>query len=210
MILANIEGQVVLVVIMAIFGVINWISSKLNPADKNAPPNPLQPSADAASRPANPESEDERMRRFLEALGLPTDERPAPPRPRSGPLPVPPIVAPSPFPSAPRRPVRPVTAQPSPPPPRANPPSLHPPAVAGAETISLPELDVPSAPEFATISSKISAMPVDFPMHRAEADRAAGATISETLRAALASPQQLRSAFVLREIFGTPPGLREP
>lgn len=212
MILASGEGQVVFVVIMAILGLINWISKTLNSGDKKPPQNPSQSGRAAAPpRRANAESEEERMRRFLEALGLPADDKPAALRPRSEQRPVPPIVAPPPLPNAPRRSVRPATITP----PaqkqrRSGLPEERPVPASRVETIALPELRVPPAPEFETISSKISAVSADFPATRDDVDRPRGPTIGETLRAALASPQQLRSAFILAEVFGTPPGLRQP
>ena len=72
------------------------------------------------------------------------------------------------------------------------------------------ELVTPPVPEFETLSSKVSALPADFPATHDESARTSGPTLGETLQAALASPRQLRSAFILSEIFGTPPGLRQP
>lgn len=211
MILASGEGQLVFLVIMAVIGLINWLASKAKAADKEAPRDPSQSGPGSAPpRRANAESEDERMRRFLEALGVPTDQKPAPPRPRSEQRPVPPIIAPAPLPTAPRRQARPAAS----PPPlqpqhRANPTWERSAPATRAEKIALPELAVPFVPEFETISSKISATPMEFPAGREESDRPRGPNMGETIRAALASPQQLRSAFILSEIFGTPPGLRQ-
>ena len=194
MILASGEGQVVFLVIMAVIGVINWISGKLNAGNKKAPPGP---SPSAEPRRANADSEEERMRRFLEALGIPADERPAP-------RPVPPIVAPAPFAPAPRR------SAATPPPLQSGTRVALSAPVTRAESIALPDLTIPSVSDFETVSSRIAAMPMEFPATRDESDRPHGPTMSETLRAALASPQQLRSAFILTEVFGTPPGLRQP
>ena len=204
MILATIEGQLVFIVIMAIIGLINWVTGKLNSGGKPGPKPPPTGTASAPGR-ANAESEEERMRRFLEALGLPSDAPPSPPKTRAAQPQLPPIVSPPKLPNAPRREVRP-TAPVSIPQPRA---SFRPEVVTRAETIALPQLTVPTVPEFETISSKVAAVPIDFPAPREESERAHGPTLNETLRAALASPQQLRSAFILSEIFGTPPGLRQ-
>ena len=202
MILASGEGQLVFLVIMAVFGVINWLSGKLNSGDPKTPPHSAPPGSDpSAPRRANPESEEERMRRFLEALGLPADSKPAP-NPRAQPRPVPPIVAP-------RRQHRPATPPPLAPQPRRS-RSLDelPAPVSRVEQIALAELVTPAVPEFDTLSSKVSALPADFPTTHDEAARSSGPTLGETLQAALASPRQLRSAFILSEIFGPPPGLR--
>ena len=208
MILASGEGQLVFLVIMAVFGVINWLSGKLNSGEPKTPPRPAPPGSEPSTpRRANPESEEERMRRFLEALGLPADSKPAP-KPHAPPRPVPPIVA---QPTAQRRPHRPATPPPLAPQPR-RPRSLDelPAPVSRVEQIALAELVTPAVPEFDTLSSKVSALPADFPATHDEATRSSGPTIGETLQAALASPRQLRSAFILSEIFGPPPGLRQP
>jgi hypothetical protein len=207
MILAAVEGgQLIFLVVMAIFGLISWISGKLNPADKSPPQSPSSP---GSPRRPGADPEDERMRRFLEALGVPVDEKPAPPRPRGEHRPVPPIVAPPPFPKLSKPRPRPA-ATPPPIEPRWQPSSLDelPAPTSRVEQIALPELAARSVPEFQTLSSKISAIPSDFPSPQEHADRPHGSSLSETLRAALASPQQLRSAFILSEVFGTPPGLR--
>ncbi|MGB8169318.1 MAG: hypothetical protein WCF18_17600 [Chthoniobacteraceae bacterium] len=214
MILASGEGQLVLLLIMAVIGVINWISGKLKDGGSATPPGPSAPGAGSTSpRRANSESEEERMRRFLEALGVPTGEGSTAPRPTTRPQaeqrPVPPIVAPPPIPASPRRPKRPV-ATPAPLEPQWHPTSLDelPAPVARVERISIPELKPPVVPEFETITSKISAVPTEFPGAHDETERPHGPNLGETLRLALASPQQLRSAFILSEVFGPPPGLR--
>ncbi len=214
MILASGEGQLVFLVIMAVIGLINWVVGKLKAGE--TPPPADSSGSDRGSAPprrADAESEDERMRRFLEALGVPTGEDSPPPRPaarsRTEQRPVPPIVAPPPIPMSPRRPKRPVAA---PPPlePQWHPTSLDemPAPVTRAERISIPELRTATVPEFETLSSKISAAPMEFPATGDERERPRGPSLGETLKAALASPQQLRSAFVLSEVFGPPPGLR--
>lgn len=209
MILANSEGQLVFLVIMAVIGLINWAVGKLKAGEAAPPKNPSAP-GDAPSpvRRGKAETEDERMRRFLEALGVPAGED-APPvrpivRPRAEQRPVPP-----PMPAPPRRPKRPA---PAPPPiePEWQPMSLDelPAPTARVEQISIPELRADSLPEFSTVSSNVAAADMTFPGTHDVQSVATGPTIGETLRAALASPQQLRSAFVLSEVFGPPPGLR--
>jgi hypothetical protein len=207
MTLASIEGQLVVVAIMAVVGLINWVSSKLNAGGKAPPPSGTP--HDAGPRRAPADSEEERMRRFLEALGLPADSRPAPPvqRPRPANPPVPPIVAQPP----PGLPVRPrAKKRPAPPPLPESPRRVSldeaPAPTLPVEQLSLAELSTPALPEFDTRSSKITAIPGDVTLPQ-EASSRRGPTLSEALRAALASPQQLRSAFVLREVLGPPIGL---
>jgi hypothetical protein len=207
MILASGEGQLFFLVIMAVIGLINWASGKLKEGNK-PPQKPGQPGgATRPNRPASGESEDERMRRFLEALGVPTDERPSPPQRPAEQRPARPA-APPPLKTARRQP-----RQPASPPPlqtqRRAPAPEEPMIVTQAEKVVLPDLAVPAVPEFETITSRVSAVPSEPGFPRAEAGRTHGPSIGDTLRAALASPQQLRSAFILAEVFGTPPGLRQ-
>ncbi|MEA3211009.1 MAG: hypothetical protein QOE70_4066 [Chthoniobacter sp.] len=214
MILASGEGQLAILLLMAVFGFISWLSSKLNPGEKKPPRSPSDPGATPPRR-APAESEEERMRRFLEALGVPAESRPAPPprpvRPAAEPLrpalkPVPPMVA-QPMPQRPRPQSRPAPPPPLPPPPRRRSLDEAPAPKDRVEQIALSELTTPALPEFETISSRVTAAPADFGAPR-EVAVGAGATLNETLRAALASPQQLRAAFVLREVLGPPLGLQ--
>jgi hypothetical protein len=200
MILAAIEGQLLIILLMVLFSIISWIGNKLN--EKKQPP---APPASPTRRPAA-ESEEERMRRFLEALGMPPTEKPSPP-----------TVAPPPF--APRpKPVVVKAPPPLPARPRIEPRPAPQPASAGrsldelettslrVEQITLPELITPAVHEFDTVSSRVSATHEKAAPLRESSSPAV--SIHELLRAALSSPQQLRSAFVLREILGPPPGLR--
>ena len=76
--------ELVFFLIMAAFGFISWVFGKIKSAEK--PPDPMAPSGREVGRPVRPihaqPSEDERMRKFLEALGIPAD---APPSPRPAP-----------------------------------------------------------------------------------------------------------------------------
>ena len=74
--------ELVFFLIMVAFGLINWLLGKMKSAGK--PPDASAPSGREVGRPIPPQqSEDERMRKFLEALGIPSDapapQRPAPP-----------------------------------------------------------------------------------------------------------------------------------
>ena len=76
--LAAIDGQILFLVIAAIIGVINWISEKRK-EKKQAEQPEAEPNttADRSTR----ESEEERLRRFMEALGVPQGTTRPPPRP---------------------------------------------------------------------------------------------------------------------------------
>lgn len=204
MILAAIEGQLLVLLLMAIFGIASWIKNKLG--EKNQPPPaPRAPGQSPARRPAA-ESEEERMRRFLEALGMPPTEKPSPPTvvpPPFVPRPRPVVVqAPPPLPTRPRIEPRPV------PPPVAAERSLDELETTSlpVEQIVLPHLITPTVHEFDTVSSRISATHEKAAMLHEPSSPAE--SIHELLRAAFSSPQQLRTAFVLREVLGPPPGLR--
>ena len=168
--LASIEGQVVALVIAGIVALINWMMKK--PAAADAAP---APRSDA-------DAEAERMRKFMEALGLPANQAPKPvPRP------------------AVRR------EKPAPPPlPRATAPRLP------VEQLHVPELRVPEVAEFHTKSAEVSAIPMESkPI--ATPDPYAGTqrqTSLDELRRLLRSPADIRSAILLREILGPPRGLQ--
>ena len=82
--LASIEGNAVFVVVVAVVGLINWLIEKSKKESGSAPqqpsPRPQRPADTAAG-----DSEQERLRRFLEALGAPQQPQAAPPsqRPQS-------------------------------------------------------------------------------------------------------------------------------
>jgi hypothetical protein len=205
MILAAIDGQLIILLLMAAFGFISWLSGKLNPGEKKPPQAPAPPVGAPKPRTAA-ESEEERMRRFLEALGMPTDSLPAPqqaPKPRPAPTV---MKAPPPLPARPRPIVQPVR----PPPPVFAERSLDELETTSlpVEQIVLPDLITTKIHDFATVTSTISATHEKVAASREPLPLPPTASIHQLLRASLASPQQLRSAFVLREILGPPPGLR--
>ena len=178
-ILASVEGQVVALVIAGIIALINWLTKKNESAA--APPVPPKTGADA---------EAERMRKFMEALGLPADQAPKPVR----------------RPSAPR-------AKAAPPPlPRARPRSLDeaPAPSLPVEQLHVAELRTPELPEFHTTSSEVSAIPTERALVAPLDPYAASqrqAPIDE-LRRLLRSKNEIRSAILLREILGPPRGLQ--
>ncbi|HEV7869199.1 MAG TPA: hypothetical protein VGO90_16040 [Chthoniobacteraceae bacterium] len=210
--LAAIEGQVVLLALMALFGFISWISKKLT---SGASPDESS-SSDETPRPAQTrrppaESEEERMRRFMEALGMPADQAPPPPvrRPVVPPRAAPPVPQAKPL-VTPAPPSRPYVPPPIPTTAR----SLDPlPEVATpAGRMHVPELVSRSPAAYETVSSRVSAAgtqgvrpvtPLDPYRGRAGEQSVAGA-----LRLALSSPQQMRYAFLMREIISPPLALR--
>lgn len=228
--IAAIEGNLLFLLIIAIIGVINWLSKKAEEkqASQKPPPGPAPQRGELSS-------EEERMRRFLEALGVPTDQQPPPPaKPRpapAAPKPLPTIVPRGEIASGhgelretlrkarekvetlrPKAEVRPVPK--SPPQLPRRPLSLdeeEAPAVPVAK-LHLPELRTPEVPEFQTVSSHVTAIPFEAPVP-AESDAYKyvpdkSAVSQEQWRAFLRSPRDLRAAIVLREVLGPPRGLQ--
>ena len=181
-ILASVEGQVVALVIAGIIALINWLTKKGETGAATPTPQARPPQNEA-------DAEAERMRKFMEALGLPAE-------------------APKPI----RRPVA-QRAKPVPPPlPRARPLSLDeaPAPSLPVEQLHVAELRTPEVPDFHTTSSEISAIPTERVPAVALDPYAAGqkqGTVEE-LRRLLRSPGEIRSAILLREILGPPRGLQ--
>ena len=198
MIVAAIDGDWVVPLLVVVIGFINWISGKLKSA--GAPTPTVRPTPPARSRTAET-SEEERMRKFLEALGVPSDAPPVPAKPI--PRQPPPL-----RPEA-RKPVRQVVAREvKAPPPLPIEPSLDEESAPSlpVEQFTLPSFVVPEFQEFTTVSSTIGAIPTERPITAtAIADAPAR---SDLLRYSLASREQLRSAFLLREILGPPRSLQ--
>lgn len=155
------------------------------PAPSTRPFKPVQPP------PVNrPDLEAERMRKFLEALGLPAGHQP-PQKPA-------------------RRPGRHQPPRQAPPPlPPARPREVEEP-IFGELRAELPELRVPELPVMETVSARIAARPGQLP-EKGERDAyeiTARANPAAMVRGLLASPQSLQSAFLLREVLGPPRSLQ--
>lgn len=229
MIAAGFDLGPVFVVIAIIVGIVNWLTKKGETENDNAP-SPKFPRPKPSAQP-----DEERLRKFLEALGVPADQ--APPRPvQKRPLPPgppalptiparPPIVAGPPITSlrekarklreqvAPQAPPRMETAKPRP---VARERSLdEADTTKPVERIRLRELQTAAMPEFVTTSSSITAIPFDAPLP-AETDHfritevAAIEPPADSVRRLLKSPADVRAAMVLREILGSPRGLQPP
>lgn len=205
MILASIEGTIGAAVLALLMLAIRWVGDRFAEKRADAKLETHRARKTAAALGAKGDSEEERMRRFLEALGIPAEgaeeRRPTPPPLRPAQRREPSVK------SAP-----PITA--SSPPPRRVPPVSQRPAPAPAPQVELPKVEVqlpalrtPETPEFQTATSQISAIPRE----SAHAHAATGqheTSSRELWREALQSPEGLRSAFILREILGPPRGLQ--
>jgi hypothetical protein len=216
--------QIFFLILVAVVGLVRWLSQMaenkknaeaerragLPQAGRGASPTPVQR--------APAQSEEERIRRFMEALGVPTTSAPPPPvQPRK--------VEPQPAPA--KRQFLPVDPFPIPHARRAEQPP--PVAVPTTPSIPAPPPPVPAAPSppLPTRETTVFADPVrqrathtstasDFEVQElgggledaqstepSKRPRAA-ARQSEGIAARLATAQGLRDAVVLREIFGPP------
>jgi hypothetical protein len=174
-----------ILVIIAVITLVRWLIQKGKAETENAEPPADQP----ISRGGETQSEEERIRKFLEALGHPKGTTPPPkvtPRPRR---------------------VNPTIFSPLPPLKTAPPPLPEPPRVIPAMPPPLPEY---SATPLATVTER------DFEVREVarqtssepapEVRRAAGGPLAALIK--LGTPQDLRTAIVLREIFGPPRSLQ--
>ena len=181
-----------IIILILVAGFLRWLYEK-SQAAKEASHTPGEPDrADQTiDRPA-PGGEEERIRKFLEALGQPTT---SPPPPKVAPKrEVPRSILPQPFPRLP-----PLTTVPPPLPPpipevhRAMPPQIEQrvfqPRIARESIFEVHDLAV-QLPEDVSSQARRAALPP-------------GSLIPD-----LSSPRSLRSAIVLREIFGPPRSLQ--
>lgn len=198
-------------ILVAVVGVIRWLMQAAE-NNKNAEAQKRDqsaPSAAPSSAPkrAAPQSEEERVRKFFEALGVPTSETPPPRVQPRAPTPKPARqdrkfqpVDPFPVPSgrAAEKSPRPIVAAPPPLPPVAVPPPIKIKPLAAEE---IRPVAVPDPWAVLPSGFDLPAWGAADPSAKSDSDRGA-------LTARLASPQGLRDAIILREIFGPPRGLQ--
>src|SRR4051812_48523143 len=183
-----------LILIFAAIGFVRWLTQKANDSnDVSRPPAP--PPADPIPR-SNPQTEEERIRRFLDALGQPRGAQPPPPVARRTTVPrpvaqVPPLV---------RSPLPPLKTVPPPLPSGFEPIQRPPPMAEEAKPQFL-------APRPAT-EPRFEIRPLgeseDQPRR---ADKVARPDLS-SFAGRLKTAQSLRDAIVLREILGPPRSLQ--
>ena len=206
--LAAIEN-VFFLVLVAIVGLIRWIlqaaeSKRNQEAAKRAA---QQPQANAPIERAPAQSEEERIRRFMEALGVPT----APPPPKKEPRRVTPKVArrtiapvdPFPKPQTPMWTPEPVIVV-TPPPVASSPPAVpsSPPPVP-ASVATAPQSTAPVY-EVQVVAGRAEEIPAPPPTDSAALVRQKIVAAPVTWVSRLASAQGARDAIILREIFGPP------
>jgi hypothetical protein len=222
MILGAIDSNLLFYLIAAIIGLISWLTKKGGHTPTDSAPSPKFPRPAGSTSQKQP-SEDERLRKFLEALGVPADQRPpapvqrrqAPVAPKQAPPERPVFVPPLPAerPAAELRRTPPPIARPVLPEERAL--DEAPAPVLAVEKIHLPELSTAPMAEFVTASSTVTAIPFgSMAVSSTEPDAYLGAhgraenAAGNRVAALLKSAPDLRAAIILREILGRPPGLQ--
>ena len=222
--------QILFLVLLAIVGLIRWISSAAEERrNREAEKRTGTPAPNTPIQRAPAETEEERIRRFMEALGVPTAPPPpqsqqqhAPPPPppprKEAPRPTRKTLPVDPFPS-PRGglPIPPVVAAPAPPPMAQPPPPLvpprpsptpAPPPLPTRETTVLPGLPVARRAadfEVRDIEAGYEDVWRTAPEGRKKPAAAdAAAAMPATLAARLRNKEALRDAIILREVFGPP------
>ena len=191
---SHMNDTLIFLVLAGLALIFKWLTSQASrDSEKPEPPSPNE----GASRRPPPATEEERVRRFLEALGAPPGTQPPPPmRPRRG-------VTPAPRGSKPK--VRRSWVQPLPP------------LVTTPEDMPLPPLTTFPLPEPVVVEAKpapevppplpalIALRPLTAPsLRKAAPPRRAAMT---SLGALLRTRSSIRQAIVLREVLGPPRGL---
>ena len=226
---ANIQGNLLFLIVFAAVGVVNWwLERKKNQAAANEKQSPSRPQPRANAPAAGGESEQERLRRFLEALGVPQQPgQPQPPqqvRPQAM-QPAPQIPAPAS--RTIRQKVEPTRRTHIPEPRRiptptraaaAHRPAPRRPAIPEPEEFREAGRLEESASAIENVSSEFQHMTMEqlgVPAHLADTaskpatlTRNAAAPVVESLRLALRTPADLRTAFVTMELLGKPRGLQ--
>lgn len=184
MIAASLFDHPAVLLLIAFIALVRWLISKAKSQvqDQQSPIEP--PPAQPITRGGDTQSEEERIRKFLEALGQPRGSAP------------PPKVLP-------RR--RPVTPQifPTLPPLKTVPPPL--PAEEMTSVVLPPPLPAP-VPAPARLDADYQVQ--EFSRHTLSEPAPKAPISSGVARINLGTPQDLRTAIVLREIFGPPRSLQ--
>lgn len=197
---SHMNDTLIFLVLAGLALVFKWLTSRTSGDSENSePPSPNE----QEPRRAPPQSEEERVRRFLEALGAPPGTQPPPPvRPRR-------VVTPAPRGVKPKvkrswvQPLPPLVTIPDDVPlPPATISSLPEPVVTKMEPVAEAVLPPP-------LSAPIPLTPLPAPLLRKGASQGrASATSVTSLGARLRSRGSIREAIVLREVLGPPRGLQ--
>lgn len=216
MLAASIDQQIIFAIAAAAYGVFVWWNDRRKKKQEEEQQKLLeekrrlakesgQVEAPPAAGQAGEPSDQDKLRKFLEALGVPSGEAPPaqPPRPVQ---PLPPPVIP-----APRTP-----APPPLPPPLPRPVILAPRPVSPVQPVSRKVVVYPSEPVALESQEAGNLSEVSAEMMRDARAEQKVPTVSmarptpaaaTALKEALRTPENLRAAFLVREILGPPPGL---
>ena len=217
--IAAIEGQLVFLIVFAVIGVVNWLFEQRKKGSGSPSPQPpaapRQPSGGAGN-----DSEQERLRRFMEALGVPQPKQSQPQPQRQTPATQQP------------RPFRGTTIAPA----RVRQPQLAKPAprvirqpqtrvvIAQAEMARAGRIEEAASSverisgEFSAMNVKVEMPPAETlerPAHLATANAGTTSVVERggnplvaTLRRTLTNPADIRAAFLAAELLGPPRGLQ--
>ena len=213
--LAAIEGKLIFVVVAAIVGAINmWLEKRKKDSASNSPQPPAAPRQSATGS----ESEQERLRRFMEALGVPQPQQPPQPQRQ-----IPATPRPQPQPRTVVRardrqmqaakPAQKTIRQPKPQVVIAQPEMQR----AGRIEEAASSIERISG-EFSAMNVQVAMPPVqslERPAHLATANAGTtsvlergGNPLVASLRRTLTNPTDIRAAFLAAELLGPPRGLQ--
>ena len=223
---SGIEPKLIFVVVAAIVGVINWLIEKKKKdheatnSPMQTPPRPQQPAAQGQGG----TDEQERLRRFMESLGVPQPAQAQRPQP----APAPAIVFPRQQPQISRHAAQPIEQRMKSPKPGAKArakamprplPVREPEEMQRAGRIEEAASSIEKiSGEFSAINVNVTMDPLNTPDRPAHLASGAAGTTSITerdinpliasVRRLLQKPADLRGAFVAMEILGPPRGLQ--
>lgn len=192
--------QLIFILLIALAGLFKLLTNKAGQTQRDDEP----PGGSTNSSPANQprptaESDEERIRRFLEALGQPTSSTPPPPVVSRKTAPRPTVVPQvKPFGS----PLPPLTTRP-PDSPRETPPAL-PRRAAKPPAVSIPAVAPPTFEVHMAVSVEAPVETYAMPARAGMESTEPAADLSNLL----GSTSALRNAIILREIFGPPRSLQ--
>ena len=205
---------ILLIAVAALFQLLSKAVTKARKSESNETPRRPAPKVPRPNQRAPAESDADRIRKFLEALGQPPSSTPPPPiAPRTDipPRRLAPVQPPPVIPRAwglPREQrQKPKTTQKE---------SHSPEQPSRIERIVLPPVPTAASPAF-EVHESVVPLEVQQPIVKTSVEVYAAATrpiinrpdLKTDIASLLASKSGLREAIILREIFGPPPGLRE-
>ena len=189
MIAANLFDHPAVLLLIVFIALVRWLISKAKTQAQDTQSPMAPPPVEPITRGSETQTEEERIRKFLEALGQPAGTPPPKVTPRPRP------VAPKIFPRLPPLRTKPPPLPPDPSIPGATPPPLP------VERVGLqPPAALEAGFEVREVARQTSSEP------SAEIRRSAAISIGQRIK--LGTPEDLRSAIILREVFGPPRSLQ--